>query len=165
MPPRFRLTSQRIEIDAACPLVWEMITSVGRGQLPGSKNTACLVERKSENRLIVEFVTYSPDKVYTTLEEMTLHPPDRIIYRHLTGPLPFVKEEIRLESLGEHRTALLYRGVFGTKSLLGHVLGPLYIRPRFDRLAREHLQEIKQAAENRAARSIKYRRGKDTAEV
>lgn len=159
MPPRFRLTSQSIEIEATLPLVWEMITSVGRGQLPGSKNTARLVERKSEHVLIVEFVTRSADKVYTTLEEMTLRPPDRIIYRHLSGPLPYVKEDIRLRPLGAHRTALLYRGVFGTKSLLGYVLGPLYIRPRFDKLAREHLQELKQAAENRADHSIKYRKG------
>lgn len=158
MPPRFQLTPQRVEIEAACPLVWEMITGVGRGQLPGSKNTARLVERKSSNLLLVEFVTHSPDKSYTTLEEMHLYPPNRITYRHLTGPLPYVREEIHLESLNEHRTALLYRGKFGTRSLLGYILGPLYIRPRFDKLAREHLLEIKQAAENRATRSIKYRR-------
>jgi hypothetical protein len=69
--PLFRLSPQRVEIEAPCPLVWEMITSVGRGQIPGSRNTARLVERKSDNVLIAEFVTHSGDKVYTTLEEMT----------------------------------------------------------------------------------------------
>lgn len=161
MGPLFQLSPQRLEIDAPCPLVWEMITSVGRGQIPGSKNKAHLVERKSEHVLIAEFVTHSGKKVYTTLEEVTLHPPDRITYRHLEGPLPYVWEEIELKDAdmeaGRGKTLLLYSGEFRTKSLLGYLLGPLYIKPLFDRLAREHLQELKEAAESRAARSIKYR--------
>src|SRR3954454_21544073 len=139
MLPRFKLTPQNLLINAPRPLVWEMITSVGRGQLPGSKNTARLVERRSDDVLIVEFVTYSGGKTYTTLEEMTLYPPDRITYRHLTGPLPYVYEEIKLLDAGDRRTALLYTGEFEAKSVRGYLLGPLYIRPLFDRLAREHL--------------------------
>lgn len=158
LAPRFRLTPQCISIDAPCPLVWELITSVGRGQLPGSKNRANLVERKGDNVLIVEFITQAGSKTYTTLEEMVLYPPDRITYRHLSGPLPYVREEIRLREQGEKRTLLLYRGVFGTRSPAGYLLGPLYIRPLFDKLAYEHLLEIQAAAEARAARSIKYRR-------
>ena len=161
MGPLFQLSPQRLEIDAPCPLVWEMITSVGRGQVPGSKNKAHLVERKSEHVLIAEFVTHSSKKVYTTLEEMTLHPPNRITYRHLKGPLPYVWEEIKLKDVvddkGKHKTLLLYSGEFRTRSLLGYLLGPLYIRPLFDRLALEHLQELKLAAQARAELSIKYR--------
>ncbi|HET9494620.1 MAG TPA: hypothetical protein VFR15_10345 [Chloroflexia bacterium] len=138
-----------------------MVTSVGRGQIPGSRNKARLVERKSEHVLLVEFVTHSGNTVYNTLEEMTLHPPDRITYRHLKGPLPHIWEEIELKDVGikqgRRKTLLLYRGEFRTRSLLGYLLGPLYIKPLFDRLATEHLQELKQAAEARGARSIKYR--------
>ncbi len=156
-PPLFNLTPRRILIEAPHMLVWEMITAVGQGQLPGSESTARLVERKSDTVLIAEFVTRSGDKTYTTLEEMTLYPPDRITYSHLNGPLPYVWEEIKLRPDGANHTLLLYKGEFRTKSVLGYLLGPLYIRPRFDKLVLEHLGEIKRAAEARAQRSIKYR--------
>ncbi len=164
MPPLFKLTRQNLLIAAPQALVWELITYVGRGQIPGSKNRANLVERKSDRLLVAEFITHTDKKTYTTLEEMRLFPPDRIVYRHLTGPLPYVKEEIKLIASGEYETQLLYRGEFRTKSILGYVLGPLYIRPLFDRLAREHLEEIKGASEARASRSKKYPRPEQQAQ-
>ncbi|MDQ6693584.1 MAG: hypothetical protein M3014_04075 [Chloroflexota bacterium] len=136
--------------------MWEIISSAGRGRLPNSKNSARLVRRKSDKVLVVEFTTYSGDKSYVTLEEMTLYPPDVITYRHLSGPIPHVWEEIRLERDGKHMCVLLYRGKFRTASLRGLVLSPFYIKPLFDKLAREHLLEIKVAAESRAMRSLKY---------
>lgn len=150
MPRRFQLTPQRLHIHAPLPLIWQILASTGRGQLPRSKNTARLIERKSDNILIVEFSTHSPKKTYTTLEEMTLHPPDRITFRHLTGPLPYVWEEMKLEAQRESQTALLYRGEFSTRSPIGFLLAPLYIRPLFDKLALQHLKEIKHAAESLA---------------
>ena len=101
--------------------------------------------------LVAEFVNRSGGKTLTIRKEITLYPPDRITYRYLAGPLPPAGEEITLFDAGDGRTALLYRGEFEVGSPLGYLSGPLYTRRLLDRLAREHLHDIKAAAEARAA--------------
>ncbi len=151
-------TPQEILIQAPPPLVWEMLAATGHGRLPGSPNRARVVEQRSDQAALIEFISPNNGKLLTTLEEVTFYPPDRITFQHLTGPLPYVWEEFRLAPEGAH-TRLSYRGTYRAPyGPLGWLIGPVIIQPIADRLVREHMEEVQHAAEARYARSHVYPR-------
>ena len=154
VPVPIELTPRILYIDAHPGIVWEILRSVGKGQLPGSKNRARLIEDHGDT-LLVEFTSVDGAKERITLEEVTFYPPDRVTYTHLGGPLRSAFEEFLVQPTGNGGTTLRYSGHFEAKLPL---IGPLYVKPIFDRLVREHIEELKGAAEARAARSRKYPR-------
>ena len=95
------------------------------------------------------------EKERVTVEEVTFYPPDRITYTHVDGPLRAAFEEFLVQPAGNGGTTLRYSGHFEAKVPL---IGPLYVKPIIDRLELEHIEELKGAAEARAARSRKYPR-------
>lgn len=107
----------------------------------------------SDTEKIVEFRTKNRGREVITVERLLLERPNRITYEWLEGPLPEVSETISF-SYADGATTLTYAGSFAVRGgALRRLIGRLWIKPVFDRLVREHLEEAKDIAERRAARS------------
>lgn len=82
----------------------------------------------------------------TTVETVTLDPPQRIGFRLVRGPVPHVTETFTLEQHGDH-TVLRYDGELGTDlGALGERWGALVART-WESTVRESLNQIKAHAE------------------
>lgn len=144
MAIRFRTQS----VVAAAPqqLCFEVIAAAGRK-----------VEEISPSERIVEFKTNYRGREVVTFERLHLTPPERIDYEWVKGPLPDVRESIAFRSDGEKGTRITYDGVFDVSGgPLARIAARLLIKPRFEQIVLEHLEEAKQIAERRAARSRVY---------
>ena len=152
-----QLKTQRITIAAPGRMVYEMLTAIGRGALPGAAANSSRVVSQDGNVITAEFFTKVGLVRIRTLEEITLYPYERITYRHLEGPIDRVEEEFALSET-DTGMQLEYRGWFSFDNRFKHyLLGPSYYKPTYDWVMRQHLKEVKKAAEARAARSHVYR--------
>ena len=157
MPVQLQGRSELIR--APRELVFQMLSAMGQGQLPGPQADRAKLLSRQDNRLIVEFHTRVGRRSYRTVEEVTLYPPERITFSHLEGPLDASWEEFLLEDHPQG-TLLRYQGQFDYRfPLFGWFIAHLYIKPRYNRLIRDHLAHLKAAAEARAARSHVFRAG------
>ena len=154
------LATQKLTIDAPLGLVYQMMSAIGRGRIPGS-NERSKVLQCDGNTLIAEFFTPSGKKTYRTVEEVRLFPPHRITYCHLEGPISYSEEEFLLAEVSGG-TQVTYIGVIEHRVPLlpglGWLASVLYIKPKYDTVIRDHMALIKKAAEERAARSHVFRR-------
>ena len=158
---KVQLASQHITIDAPRALVFQMLSAFGRGHLPGDEGESSKVLERDGDQLTVEFITMEGKRSYRTVEEVTLFPPERITFRHLEGPLHYSSEEFRLEE-ASGGTELSYRGDIRCRLAwlpgVGWLIARFYVRPKYDRVIRQHMERLKTAAEARAARSHLFRR-------
>ena len=156
-----RLRPQTIRIDAPRELVFQMMSHFGRGRLPSDNSEASRVVCREGDRLVAEFRTRAGFFTYTTLEEVRLHPPERIEFRHLKGPLAYAVEEFAFRAVDERRTDLTHSGEFVWSGfpLFGRLGGLIYTRPVFERAIAAHMAQVKSAAEARAVRSRVFPRG------
>ena len=154
-----RLRSHTTVINAPRELVYQMMSSSGRGRLKGDNNESSTIVSRDGNKVIAEFRTSTGRRTYTTLEEVTLQPSERITFRHLEGPLEYVVEEFLFRDVDD-KTELVHQGEFIWRSwpVLGLLAGWFYIRPRFERVLERHMDQIPAAAESRAARSHVFRK-------
>lgn len=137
------LTTRCVRVEAPRELCFEVVAAAGE-----------VVERRSDDERVVEFVSEHRGRMVRTLELVKLEAPERILYRWLKGPLPGVEEEIAFKVAADGCTEMTYRGNFRPgDGPLRWLFGRLYVKHVFDRLVREHLDQGKQAAERRAARS------------
>ena len=91
--------------------------------------------------------------------------PLAIRYSWLEGPLPSVEEEIAFSPQALDETEIVYSGTFSPPpGALGWIYGRLFVKPRFERIVREHLLDGKSIAEKRAERSRRYPRSSDRPE-
>ena len=89
-----------------------------------------------------------------SVELLTLERPRAIHYRWVEGPLPEVRETIRFSPASGDKTRLTYTGTFAVgRGALGWLIGLFRVRPLFNRLVREHLEQAKEIATKRAQRS------------
>ena len=140
-----QLRPQRVRVAAPRELVYEVIASAGKdvGESGGGR--------------LVEFETEWRGRVFKTVESVTFERPERIVYRWVTGPLVGVEEEIVLHELDPQTTELCYRGSFRPPAgIVGWFRSVTVVRPIFNRLAREHLDQGKRIAETRGLRSRRY---------
>ncbi|MGH2751847.1 MAG: hypothetical protein ACRDK3_13390 [Actinomycetota bacterium] len=138
-----QLTDRSVVVDASRELCFEVVAAAGRR-----------LEKRSDTEWIVEFMTQTGSSQVRTVELLTLDRPRAIHYRWLEGPLPKVEETIRFMAIDESRTRITYRGTFSLGwNPLGWVIGRLRVKPLFDRLVGEHLQQAKVVAERRATRT------------
>lgn len=158
---KVRLTDRYITIDAPRPLVFQMLGAFGRGHLPGDEGESSKVLERDGDRLTVEFFTLDGKRRYRTVEEVNLFPPERITFRHLEGPLHHSSEEFLLEEVAGG-TRLSYRGDIQCRMAwmpgMGWLVGRFYVKPKYDRVIRQHMDRLKIAAQARAARSHVFRR-------
>ena len=159
-----QLKPQSVEIDAPRELVFQMLTSFRRGRIAGENAESTRLISEDGNVKIVEFITRAGPFSYRTLEEVTLHRPERIEFKHLEGPLDFSDETFTFDETPEDGTLLTHSGSFIWKRLpfFGWFGGIIYTRPMYHRVIRKHFQAVKEAAEARAARSHVFRRGRST---
>ena len=137
-----------------------MLGSFRRGRAPrGSAESTRLICEDGDVKT-VESRTKAGPFTYTTIEEVTLFPPERIAFRHVEGPLDFCEEEFTLKDTPEGGTLLSHRGSFIWKRipLFGWLGGVIYTRPMYHAVIRKHLSAVKHAAEARASRSHVFRR-------
>ncbi len=154
-----QLKSHRVLIKAPRELVYQKMSSFGRGKLQGDNNESSRVICRDGNNIIGEFKTRAGPISYTTIEQVTLEPPDRIIFKHLKGPLHYAWEEFVFNDV-DGDTELMHNGEFIWHwfPLLGWLSGIFYTKPMFERAIEKHMQEIKIGCEARATRSHVFRR-------
>lgn len=141
-PRRVRLKRQTVHVTAPRELAFEVVADAGNK----TGDTA--------NGVLVEFETKLGDRVIKTIEEVRLRPPKSIAYRWVEGPLDGVEEEIRFEQQVPGQTSMIYSGSLQAPAgIVGWLRTMFVVRPIFNRLVTEHLEQGKQMAEKRAQRS------------
>ena len=154
-----KLKTHKVLIKAPCELVFQKMSSFGRGRLKGDNNESSRVICRDDNHLVAEFKTKAGPFSYTTIEEIHLEPPKRITFKHLKGPLHFAQEEFIFRDV-DGDTELEHRGEFIWHwfPIIGWLAGRLYTKPMFERTIRKHMQQILVSCEERASRSHVFAR-------
>jgi Polyketide cyclase / dehydrase and lipid transport len=145
-----------IRIAAPPELVFEVISAPYLGRAPRGSGIEVLA---GDDALVVA-AHHTKVHFYTarTVEVVAFEPPTSVGFRHLTGPVPHAVEEFALDEV-EGATELRYGGEIGIDFfLLGRIAGRHWVRPQWERAVREHLDEVKERAEQRSAR----RRARET---
>ncbi|MDQ3963325.1 MAG: hypothetical protein M3277_05345 [Actinomycetota bacterium] len=142
-----KLRTQSVVANAPRALCFEVVAAAGR-----------VIAETSPTDRIVEFKTTYRGREVVTVEKLHLEPATRIDYEWIKGPLPEVRESIAFTTDGDNRTRITYDGVFDVKGgLFGRIIARLSIKPAFERIVLEHLEEAKDIAERRARRSHVHR--------
>jgi hypothetical protein len=139
-----------VQIAAPRDLVFEMISEPYLGHTPRHAG----IEVLSRGKDLAVAVHHTKVHFYTarTVEAVKFEPPSRIGFRHLAGPVPHALEEFVLEE-ADGVTKLGYRGEVGIDFyFLGRLAGRHWVRPQWERTVRDHLEDLKQRAEQLAAR-------------
>jgi hypothetical protein len=141
-----------IEIRIAAPrdLVFELISEPYLRR--NSKDSGIEVLARGESLVVAAHHTKVHFYTARTVEAVKFDAPDRVGFRHLSGPVPHAVEEFVLtETEGE--TELRYGGEVGIDFFfLGRMAGRRWVRPQWERAVREHLEEVTERAEQLAAR-------------
>ena len=107
---KVKLADQVVQIKAPREMVFQMLSAIGKGSLPGAPGEHARVLQRDGDTLIAEFFTPSGKRIYRTVEEVRLYPPERITFRHLEGPLNYSQEAFTLTEVEEwHRSGLRRR--------------------------------------------------------
>jgi len=139
-----------IQITATRDLVFEIISAPYLGRAPGGSGIEVLARRDG----LAVAAHHTKVHFYTarTVEVVEFDAPARVGFRHLTGPVPHAVEQFTLEEL-DGRTELRYEGQVGIDFFfLGRLAGRYWVRQQWERTVSEHLEELKERAELRAAR-------------
>jgi hypothetical protein len=139
-----------LDIEAPRELVFEIIAAPYLHRAPAGSGIEVLAR---SDRLVVA-THHTKVHFYTarTVEVLEFDPPSRVGFRHLTGPVPHAVEEFALEEIGQ-QTQLRYRGELGIDFfLLGRIAGRYWVRPQWERVVREHLEDLARRAEELASR-------------
>jgi hypothetical protein len=137
-----------VRIDAPRDLVFELISAPYLGRTPHDSG----IEVLAGGRDLAVALHRTPVHFYEarTVEAIDFEPPARVGFRHLTGPVPHAIEEFTLEE-AEGATELGYRGEIGIDYfLLGRLAARHWVRPQWERVVREHMEDIKRRSEQRA---------------
>ena len=158
MAQTVRLKTHKVLIRAPRELVYQKKSAFGSGRLNGESSESSRVVSRSDDKIIAEFKTRAGPFTITTLEEVTLEPPERITFRHLRGPLHYAREEFAIHDV-DAGTELTHDGEFVWSRLpvLGWLAGRLLIEPAFERIIEDHVEMIRVACEARAKRSHVFR--------
>ena len=136
-------------IAAPRELVFEVISTPYLGRTPRALASKLRVLERGENMVLAEHFTPVGPLVTTTLETVRFEPPERVHFRLLRGPVPYVVEQFALRETDEG-TELEYSGELGTDLwVLGRGWGAIVAR-QWERAVRSSLAGIKTEAERRA---------------
>ena len=157
------LANRSLFINAPRELVFQMLSAFGKGSLPGAQGESSRVLEREGNSITAEFVTTSGRRTYRTIEKVHLYPPERITFRHLEGPLAFAEEEFNFLESGDG-TELQYSGGIECRVPwlpgIGWIIAMFYVRPKYNAIIRNHMENTKAVAQARAARSHVFRQSK-----
>lgn len=145
-----RLKRQTAHVAAPRELTFEVVAAAG-------KRTG-----ETDNGILMEFETQLAERIIKTVEEVELRPPESIRYRWVEGPLEGVEEEIHFTDGHRGGTFMTYSGSLAAGSgIRGWLRTMFVVRPTFNRLVTEHLEQGKRMAERRAERSRIHPRSTD----
>jgi hypothetical protein len=138
-------------IAAPRELVFEVISTPYLGQTPRALASKLRVLEEGADMVLAEHFTPVGPLVTTTLETVRFEPPERVHFRLVRGPVPYVVEQFALRET-EEGTELEYSGELGTDLwALGRGWGAI-VAQQWERAVRGSLGRIKTEAERRAAR-------------
>ena len=147
---KVRLSDRKLFINAPREVVFQMLSAIGEGSLPGSQGESSRVLEREGDTIIAEFLTTSGKRTYRTVEKVQLYPPERMTFRHLEGPLAFAEEEFNLMEQ-DTGTELQYRGEIEYKVRwlpgIGWLIARFYVKPKYDAVIGDHMEKLKAAAE------------------
>jgi hypothetical protein len=146
-----------LRIDAPPELVFEILSAPYLGRAPGGSE----IEVIAGGDDLVVAAHHTKVHFYTacTVEVVDFEPPTRVGFKHLTGPVPYAREQFVLEDTAG-ATQLRYDGEIGIDFFaLGRIAGRRWVRPQWERAVREHLEDLKRRAELRASRARARRSG------
>ncbi len=143
---KVKLSQQSITVQAPRPLVFETLSSFAHGgDSPAGVERARLIERDG-NRLLMEFHSRDGRKTYRTLEEVVLHPNERITFRHLEGPLYHSQEQFDFSDVTE-ATRITHTGEIECRMHrlpgAGWLVARFYVKRRYERLVLRHMNDLK----------------------
>jgi hypothetical protein len=148
-----------IEVRIAAPreLVYEMIREPYLGHTP--RHSGIEVLARGENLAVASHRTRVHFYTAITVEAVSFESPDRVRFKHLSGPVPEAAEDFALDDV-DGVTELRYVGEVGIDFFfLGRIAGRLWVRPQWERAVRRDLEDLRQRAEELAAQ----RRSRETA--
>jgi hypothetical protein len=138
-----------VRIAAPRDLVFEVVSAPYTGRAP--RGSGIEVIAKSDALVVATHHTKVHFYTARTVEVVELEPPGRVGFRHLTGPVPYAVEQFVLEE-SDGDTEIHYSGEVGIDFfVLGRVAARYWVRPQWERTVREHLEDLKDRAEQRAA--------------
>jgi hypothetical protein len=136
-------------IEAARDLVFEIIAAPYTGRAPSDSGIDVLA--RGGELVVAAHLTRVHFYTARTVEIVEFEPPSRVGFRHLAGPVPYAVEQFELDESGG-RTELRYTGQVGIDFfVLGRLAARYWVRPQWERAVREHLEDVKGSAEQRAA--------------
>jgi hypothetical protein len=137
----------RVRIEAPRELVYEILSAPYLGR---ARSESIDVLAANDSLVVASHLTKVHFYEARTIEVIALDPPSKMGFRHLTGPVPEVTEEFRLEADGA-ATVLDYDGRLGIDFfLLGRFAARHWVLPQWNRAVAEHLDEVQKIAERRA---------------
>jgi hypothetical protein len=138
-----------IRIAAPRDLVFEIINAPYSARAPSGSGIDVIA--RSDDLVVAAHHTKVHFYTARTVEVVEFEPRSRVGFRHLTGPVPHAVEQFALEQFDEG-TELDYSGEVGIDFfVLGRLAARYWVRPQWERAVREHLEEVKERAEQRAA--------------
>jgi hypothetical protein len=150
-----------VRIAAQRDLVFELISAPYLGGAPGDSGVHVLAA--GGDLVVAAHDTNVHFYTARTVETVRFEPPKRVDFKLLTGPVPHAVEYFALEETGEG-TELRYGGEVGIDFFfLGRLAGRYWVRGQWERAVREHLEEIKERAEELAARGVQPRSARSVA--
>ena len=137
-------------IAAPRDIVFEVISAPYLRRMPRALQSKLRVLERSENMVLAEHFTPVGPMVTTTLETVRFEPPERVHFRLVRGPVPYVVEQFVLRETSGG-TELEYSGDLGTDFwALGRGWGALVGR-RWETTVHKSLTAIKAESERQAA--------------
>lgn len=147
-----------LRVAAPRDLVFEQLATAYLGRTPREVREHLEVLERGDDMVLALHRT--PVHFYTaeTLETVRFERPERVVFRHVRGPVPHAEEEFVLtEVAGEGdgelgETELLYRGEIGLDLwAIGWLAARWWVRPVWERRVRESMEETVGGVEARAA--------------
>lgn len=138
------------QIAAPREVVFEVISSPYLGATPRALERKLRVLERGEDLVLAEHFTPVGPLVTTTVETIRFERPERIGFRLVRGPVPYVVERFQLRET-EEGTELEYNGELGADLwALGRAWGAL-VATRWEATVRHSLASIAAEAERLAA--------------
>jgi hypothetical protein len=138
-----------LRIAAPREVVFDVVAAPYLGKTPRALEGKLRVLERGEDMVLAEHFTPVGPLVTTTLETVRFERPERISFRLVRGPVPYVAEVFAFRELGEV-TELEYTGELGTDFwALGSIWAAAVAR-RWDAAVSDSLDAVRAEAERRA---------------
>jgi hypothetical protein len=146
-----RLGPIRCRISAPREVVFAVISEPYLGRTPRALARKLRVVERDENMALAEHFTPVGPLVTTTLETVRFEPPERVHFRLVRGPVPYVVERFDLRET-EEGTELEYGGELGTDLWAPGRWWGAAVAVRWEAAVRESLAAITAESERRHER-------------